>query len=96
MGPNPYQAPAQPRDPRGGLVTGDDGCPRCKSSSINKPGFTWWGGALGPKMLNHRVCRDCGFGFNEKTRQSNNTAIAIYMVVTLVLTGVLFYYLRLM
>ena len=95
MGPNPYQAPAEPPGARAGLALDDAGCPRCKSAAIHKPSFTWWGGALGPKMLNHRVCRDCGFGFNEKTRQSNGTAIAIYMIVVFVLSGVLFYYLRL-
>lgn len=92
---NPYQPPAEP--PPSGALGGLDavyGCPQCKSTAIKKPGFTWWGGALGPKMLNHRICQSCGFGFNEKTRQSNTTAIAIYMIVVFVLSGILFYYLR--
>ena len=95
MTQNPYQPPAAPPGRALDQLDAVDGCPRCKSTAIKKPGFTWWGGALGPKMLNHRVCQSCGFGFNERTRQSNNTAIAIYMIVVGVLTGLLFYFLRL-
>jgi hypothetical protein len=93
---NPYQPPATPTPPRRGPMSEFDqeACPSCRSTDINKPGFTWWGGALGPRMLNHRVCRACGFGYNAKTGQSNTTAITIYVVVAFVLSGILFYYLR--
>lgn len=53
-------------------------CPRCQGQNITKPSFTWWGGILGPKLLNHAVCGGCGFGFNAKTGKSNTTGIAIY------------------
>jgi hypothetical protein len=48
---------------------------------VRTPAFTWWGGALGPRLLNHRVCRACKLGFNAKTRGSNTRAIIIYQVV---------------
>jgi hypothetical protein len=56
-------------------------CPKCNSPNIYKPTFTWWGGMVGPAILNHRVCRQCSFSFNGKTGKSNNSAIAIYMAV---------------
>ena len=56
-------------------------CPKCMSPNIYKPTFTWWGGMVGPALLNHRICRQCSFSFNGKTGQSNNGAIAIYMGV---------------
>lgn len=56
-------------------------CPRCQSPNTYKAGFTWWGGVLGPWILNHQVCRGCGLGYNRKTGKSNTTAIAIYFGV---------------
>ena len=56
-------------------------CPRCNSPHLSRPSFTWWGGLLGPKLLNHTVCGSCSFGFNSKTGKSNATAIGIYMGV---------------
>lgn len=57
-------------------------CPRCARPDAEKQKFTWWGGMLGPKILNHVKCRACGTTFNGKTGQSNNTKIAVYMIVT--------------
>ena len=56
-------------------------CPKCNSPNIYKPTFTWWGGMVGPAILNHRVCRQCSFSFNGKTGKRNNGAIGIYMGV---------------
>ena len=56
-------------------------CPKCNSPHLSKPTFTWWGGLLGPKLLNHTVCNSCSFGFNSKTGKSNSTAIGIYLGV---------------
>ena len=49
------------------------------------PSFTWWGGAIGPRLLSHAKCLDCGAGYNWKTGRSNTTAIIIYQVVGVVL-----------
>lgn len=64
--PMPYQ-------PYGGT------CPRCGSPHLVRPSFTWWGGLIGPKLLNHTDCGSCGLGFNAKTGTSNATAIGIYL-----------------
>ena len=60
-------------------------CPYCKSDLPPNPaGFTWWGGVLGPKVLNHAICPACRKGYNRKTMQPNTTGIAIYSVVVAV------------
>jgi hypothetical protein len=61
----------------------------------NPVGFTWWGGLIGSKIINHVECPRCFSRFNGKTGQSNNGAIAIYMVVVgVVFGGLLFFVLR--
>jgi transposase-like protein len=57
-------------------------CPQCGSVKTEKVAFSLWGGALGPRLLSHAKCLDCKATFNGKTGQSNNRAIALYMVVT--------------
>lgn len=57
-------------------------CPRCNGFRLSQPTFTWWGGLIGPKLLNHTVCNDCGFGFNAKTGKDNSTVIGIYLGLT--------------
>lgn len=65
-------------------------CPKCQSSTASRVGYTWWGGALGPRLLTHVQCGQCRNRYNGKTGRSNNTAIAIYAVVVNVLVLVLF------
>jgi hypothetical protein len=92
--PNPYappQSPLQP-SPAGGLSEGV--CPRCQSPNVYRPKFTWWGGALGPKLLSHTICRGCGFGFSWKTGKSNTTGIAIYTAVAFVIAFALVFAIR--
>jgi hypothetical protein len=49
---------------------------------VERPVFTWWGGILGPKLLNHAVCKACRLGFNAKTRRpKNDRAILAYFGV---------------
>jgi hypothetical protein len=84
--PNPYAPPQASLSPATPDALAEGACPRCKSPNVNRPSFTWWGGALGPKILSHAVCRACGFGFNWKTGQSNSRGIAIYMGVVLVIS----------
>lgn len=97
--PNPYgpYAPPQQQQQYGGpmsVYTPFCGtCPQCQSTYLTRPTFTWWGGLLGPKLLNHTVCSGCSFAFNGKTGKSNNTAIAIYLGVGAAL-GVLVVILR--
>lgn len=65
-------------------------CPSCRSSTASRVSFTWWGGALGPRLLTHVKCGACGAGYNGKTGRSNTTAIVVYAVAVNVLVFVLF------
>jgi hypothetical protein len=67
-------------------------CPRCHVQGEPRPvGFTWWGGLIGPKMLDHVECPQCRARFNGKTGRSNTTAIAIYMSAVGAIAFVLVY-----
>ena len=60
-------------------------CPKCSKSVAEKIRFTWWGGILGPKLLNHVKCGDCGSKYNGKSGKDNTTGIVIYSIVVAVL-----------
>ena len=70
------------------------GCPQCGEREATAVSFTWWGGLVGPRMLNHVRCVSCGSEFNSKTGQSNQKAIWIYMgvifVIALLFFGMIF------
>ena len=66
-------------------------CPRCGASNAKQLNFTWWGGALGPKLLTHVKCLDCGYKYNGKSGKDNTAGIAIYFVVVGVLAFVLMF-----
>ena len=71
-------------DPSSPMARNDKGylpCPSCQSTSVDKVGFTWWGGFIGPRMFTHVKCAQCGTAFNGNTGRSNSTAITIYFVV---------------
>ena len=57
-------------------------CPKCGNTNVEKVKFTWWGGALGPNMLTHVKCQNCGTEYNGKTGKSNQTNILIYFLAT--------------
>jgi hypothetical protein len=67
-------------------------CPSCGQSDANKINFTWWGGALGPRLFNHVKCVACGAAYNAKSGQSNTTNIIIYSVVLMVIALALVYF----
>ena len=56
-------------------------CPRCGQPAARPVKFTWWGGALGPRLFNHHKCHACRYQFNAKTGLPNTTAIVIYLLV---------------
>ena len=58
-------------------------CPRCRNPYSTKVGFTWWGGLIGPRILNHVKCAGCGYAYNGKTGKPNTTAILVYTLVVL-------------
>jgi len=66
-------------------------CPKCGASDPTALKFTWWGGALGPKLLSHVKCASCGNKYNGKTGGDNTTGIVIYSVVVGILAFVLMF-----
>ncbi len=64
-------------------------CPNCGGAETKNVTFTWWGGALGPKILHHVECAKCGAGYNSRTGKSNATGIAIYVAVMTIVFGLL-------
>lgn len=64
-------------------------CPECGSRDYKKVSWTLWGGIIGPAMLSHVKCHDCRTTFNSKSGRSNQTAITIFLVVSLAIGGVL-------
>ncbi len=57
-------------------------CPNCGQSNAKKVSFTWWGGALGPSLITHVKCQNCGAEYNGKSGKSNQQGIIIYILVT--------------
>ncbi|MFI4874643.1 MAG: hypothetical protein ACIALR_04870 [Blastopirellula sp. JB062] len=80
---NPFQSPADA--PEEYLVRGGGICPYCGDSNFDRPYFTQWGGYIGPWLLKHGVCRNCGRGFNIRSGTSNLRNIAIYQIGSVLL-----------
>ncbi len=78
--PNPYESPKAPihMPPVGEPVAP---CPACQNTRATKVHFTWWGGALGPKLFNVVKCTQCRTRFNGKTGGWLTNAIIVYQVV---------------
>ena len=91
---NPYQSPVSDAHSSGPGQPGQGSqyapCPSCQHRGAKKVGWTFWGGALGPWLFTHVKCDACRTTFNGKTGQSNNTAIAIYLGVAVVLSLIVF------
>lgn len=87
--PNQWQVSPPPAYPMGASEYVP--CPRCHRPGPQKVGFTWWGGMLGPKMLSHVKCQGCGTAYNGKTGESNDSKIAIYFVVTFIVSLGIFF-----
>jgi len=86
--PGPPGPPGYPPQPMG--YGQGPACPRCQNTYCSTPGFTWWGGFLGPKIIPHLKCSRCQFSFNPKTGQPITGAIVIYSVVVGVIVLVIF------
>lgn len=79
----PYQQPQGPfqQNPyQQGYMQTTPMCPRC-GGYTKKVGYTWWGGIIGPRMMNLHKCGNCKLNFNATTMQSADNAILIYSVV---------------
>ena len=60
-------------------------CPKCGSIDAKKVSFTWWGGALGPRLFNLVKCNSCGTEYNAKTGKPNRQNMILYLVVSFVI-----------
>ncbi len=65
-------------------------CPGCGSTDVKKVTYTWWGGALGPRVFNHTKCNACKTTYNGKTGKSNVTPIIIYNIAIIVVCVILY------
>lgn len=88
---NPYQQnPYQQQYPYPTAMSPYVPCPQCRTPGPQPVKFTWWGGMLGPKMLSHVKCQQCGLAYNGKSGQSNTTGIVIYaVVINVVVLGII-------
>lgn len=68
-------------------------CPKCNTAAAEQMSFTWWGGIIGPKILTHVKCRNCGATYNGKTGKDNTTNIIIYSVIVGLIVFFLFAFL---
>ena len=59
-------------------------CPQCGGTNAEKVRFTWWGGVLGPKILKHVKCTQCGKAYNGKSGKDNTMGIVVYSAVVAV------------
>ena len=87
--PKRDRRPAGRRDSGGKRSRGrgprPDTCPECRSRHYTKVGWTLWGGVFGSMMLSHVRCDDCRKTFNRRTGKSNDTAILIFVGVSMLL-----------
>lgn len=66
-------------------------CPRCGSPDPQPVSFTWWGGAVGPRLFHHVRCRACKSEYNGRTGLPNTTAIVLYQVFGFVILVVAYF-----
>jgi hypothetical protein len=67
-------------------------CPQCSSTRTSEVKYTWWGGILGPKMMNLQKCEDCRFHFNRKTNKGVANAIIVYNLVVVAVSLVILFF----
>lgn len=87
---NPFASPQAP----GASRRGAEGetfapCPRCGETEGMRIGFTWWGGKLGPWVLKHVRCLNCGMKYNGRSGRPNLGGILLYNGVAAVVAFVI-------
>jgi uncharacterized protein (DUF983 family) len=60
-------------------------CPNCGHDEATRVHWTFWGGMIGPAIINTVRCGMCGTNYNGNHGDYNHARIAIYMVVSIVL-----------
>lgn len=64
-------------------------CPGCGTAGLYQPSFTWWGGAIGHRVMGIEKCPSCKRWWVKKTGQPGGARIAIYTGAGVVL-GIIF------
>jgi hypothetical protein len=72
---------SRPRRKRRGPYADCPGC-GCRGDAT-KVSWTWWGGIIGPLVINTVRCNRCGVSYNGKHGDYNGTRIAIYVGISL-------------
>ena len=90
---NPYSAPAATINAGSvaAALPGMAACPKCQGAAVAKVKFTWWGGALGPKLFNVVRCGGCNGQYNGKTGASLTRTIVVYQIIAIAVFGSLTY-----
>lgn len=78
--PPPIAPPPITHYPRYQYNGSGDTCPNCSSPDVFRVKYTWWGGILGPSMMNLTHCRACDLNYNAGTRKDASTAIRIIVI----------------
>jgi hypothetical protein len=71
-------------------------CPGCGNGPLAQPSFTWWGGAIGHRVLGLERCGACRKWWVKKNGQPGGNRIAIYVVVGTVIAVLLGVFLTMM
>ena len=58
-------------------------CPNCGAPDPVKVSYTWWGGFIGPAIINTVRCQECGTQYNGIHGDYNTTRIIIHTFVGL-------------
>ena len=56
-------------------------CPNCGAPDPTRVHWTWWGGLIGPAIINTVRCRDCGTSYNGVHGDYNTVRIILYTVI---------------
>lgn len=83
---DPYQPPTAKLD-AGPPTVAAAACPKCGARAASKVGFTWWGGALGPRLFHVVRCTACRAQYNGRTGGKLTTTIVVYQLVAVVVFG---------
>jgi hypothetical protein len=81
---DPYLPPSAPIDAPLPVLPK---CPKCGNTSSTKVGFTWWGGALGPKLFHVVRCGGCRAQYNGRTSAKLTSTIIVYQLIAVVVFG---------
>lgn len=60
-------------------------CPKCGASTAVKVNFSWWGGALAPRIFHMVKCTECKTQYNGRTGGRLTKTALLYQLVILAL-----------